>query len=178
MELMHKDYGHLGWPGLMRPIKYQEWWPSTDADVKGFLQYCPACQIARGPLSQQQKEPNMPQARDNIAPFKRWSIDLVEILPKMPNGIWWIITAINFAIGWPVAKAVWDATDKTIADFVHKDIFISLWSTARAALQSWDKLSKLSGGLVSCLSQDSSSNNDIVSSPYQRQSGKPKWVSG
>ena len=43
----------------------------------------------------------------------------------MPNSNQWIITAVDFATGWPVAWALKTATNKEIAWFLHEDIFIN-----------------------------------------------------
>ena len=43
----------------------------------------------------------------------------------MPNGNWWIITAVDFATGWPVAQALKTATNEEITQFLHKDIFVN-----------------------------------------------------
>jgi hypothetical protein len=37
----------------------------------------------------------------------------------------WIITAINYATGWLVVKAVPDATNEAIVEFLHKEIFVN-----------------------------------------------------
>jgi len=42
--------------------------------------------------------------------IQRWGIDLIGLLPKTQRGNRWIITAIDYATGWPVAKAVPNAT--------------------------------------------------------------------
>jgi hypothetical protein len=42
-----------------------------------------------------------------------------------PNRNKWIITAINYATSWPVAKAVPNATNEAIAEFLHKEIFVN-----------------------------------------------------
>ena len=36
----------------------------------------------------------------------------------------WIITAIDYATGWPIAKALPRATEKAIADFIHDEIYM------------------------------------------------------
>jgi hypothetical protein len=54
--------------------------------------------------------------KKGIQPFERWGVDLIGRLPVTPNGNKWIITAIDYATGWPVAKAVPDATDEAAAD--------------------------------------------------------------
>ncbi|KAG0152676.1 hypothetical protein PDIDSM_2481 [Penicillium digitatum] len=40
-----------------------------------------------------------------------------------PSGNRWIITAIDYATGWPLAKALPDAIEEAIAEFLHEDIF-------------------------------------------------------
>ena len=56
-------------------------------------------------------------------PFERWGIDLVGRLPTTPNGNRWIITAIDYGTGWPVARAVPDATEEALAQFLYRDIY-------------------------------------------------------
>lgn len=56
-------------------------------------------------------------------PFDRWAIDLIGVLPTTPDGNRWIITAIDYATGWPIACATKDAKQETIADFLLNEIF-------------------------------------------------------
>jgi hypothetical protein len=37
----------------------------------------------------------------------------------------WIITAINYTTSWLVIKAVPNATNEAIAEFLHKEIFVN-----------------------------------------------------
>jgi hypothetical protein len=41
------------------------------------------------------------------------------------NGNKWIIIAIDYATGWLVAKAIPDATNEAIAEFLHEEIFVN-----------------------------------------------------
>jgi transposase InsO family protein len=50
---------------------------------------------------------------------------LIGILPTTPNGNRWIITAIDYATGWPVAKAVPEATEEELGRFLHEQIFMN-----------------------------------------------------
>jgi hypothetical protein len=45
-------------------------------------------------------------------------------LPKTNDGNQWIITAIDYATGWPIAKAIPKATEETIADFIYDEIYM------------------------------------------------------
>ena len=40
------------------------------------------------------------------------------------DGNCWIITAIDYATGWPIAKAVKNATEETIAEFIFQEIYM------------------------------------------------------
>lgn len=59
-----------------------------------------------------------------IQPFQRWGIDLIGRLPKTINGNRWIITAIDYATGWPIAKSIPAATEDAIAEFIYNEIYM------------------------------------------------------
>ena len=59
-----------------------------------------------------------------IQPFQRRGIDLIGRLPKTMKGNKWIITAIDYATGWPFAKAIPKATEEAIADFIFDEIYM------------------------------------------------------
>jgi len=39
------------------------------------------------------------------------------------DGNRWIMTAIDYATGWPIAKAIPKATEEAIAEFIHDEIY-------------------------------------------------------
>ncbi|KAJ6096002.1 hypothetical protein N7486_006748 [Penicillium sp. IBT 16267x] len=85
----------------------------------------PNCQVSQGSKASLEREAAQHLVvTANIQPFERWGIDLIGRLPLTPNGNCWIITAIDYATGWPVARAVPDATEETLARFLHDDIFV------------------------------------------------------
>ena len=45
-------------------------------------------------------------------------------MPKTINGNRWIIVAVDYATGWPIAKAIPKATKEAIADFIHDEIYL------------------------------------------------------
>ena len=45
------------------------------------------------------------------------------MLPRSYNGNRWIITAIERSTGWPIVRAVPDATSQTVMKFIHEEIF-------------------------------------------------------
>ena len=59
-----------------------------------------------------------------IQHFQRWGMDLIGRLPKTAKGNKWIITAIDYATGWPIAKAIPKATEEAIVEFILDEIYI------------------------------------------------------
>ena len=122
LEKLHNEYGHLNHPGIQGIVTGRGWWHSRTADIKKFVSYCPQCQIAQ--RSKTMQDPEAPQTlnRSSLQIFDRWAIDLIGILPKTPAGNRWIVTAIEYLTGWPVAAALPDARAETVAAFVHNEI--------------------------------------------------------
>jgi hypothetical protein len=123
LEHIHRKYGHLGWPGLNGVLKSRGWWPSLERDVKNQIAKCPECQVSKGAQQSQARGPSHTLERSDIELFEQWSLDLVGILPRTMRGNWWIITAIERSTGWPIARAVPDATSQTVMEFIHREIF-------------------------------------------------------
>lgn len=124
LNYMHNEYGHLGLPGLNGVINSRGWWPSLKSDIRKFVTFCPTCQVAQRSQMNLEREPQLHLASRTILPFDRWHIDLIGILPTTPNGNRWIITAVDYATGWPIAKPTQVADQLTIADFIHNEIFL------------------------------------------------------
>lgn len=123
VKRMHESYGHLGYPGLLGAIGTRAWWPSMRQDIQAALHECPACQVSQRSQTGLEREQQSHMFQADVEPFERWGLDLIGPLPATPNGNRWIITAIDYATGWPVAKAVSNATDEAVARFLHEDIF-------------------------------------------------------
>jgi hypothetical protein len=56
--------------------------------------------------------------------FDRWAINLIGPLTETHGKNRWIVTAIEYMTGWPVAKALPDARAEIITRFLHDDIII------------------------------------------------------
>jgi hypothetical protein len=95
LERAHRDYGHLGWPGLNGALQNRVWWPTIERDVQNQIQMCPACQASKGAGTNVVRGPRNTLERESIRLFDQWSIDLIGILPRTYNGNCWIITAIE-----------------------------------------------------------------------------------
>jgi transposase InsO family protein len=117
----HESFGHLGWEGVYELVKSRAWWPTMKRDLKRWISQCPHCQLAKTP-SKTPSEPLHPL--EPVAAFSRWSLDFIGRLPETKNGNRWIITAIDHATKWPVAKALKDATSEEVAKFIYEEIFM------------------------------------------------------
>ena len=96
-----------------------------DKDIQEFIKSCLNCQVAQRPRTNQEREYGQLPTPRNIQPFQRWGIDLIGRLPKTKSGNQWIITAIDYATGWPLAKALPRATEDEIAEFIFKEIYMN-----------------------------------------------------
>ena len=123
MEQLHHQFGHLSYRGISNAVEARGWWPTMEADIRRFISACPNCQIAQRQRINQETEYAQVITDQFIQPFQRWGIDLIGILPKTANGNRWIITAIDYATGWPVAKAIPSATEDAIAEFIFNEIY-------------------------------------------------------
>ncbi|OQD73316.1 hypothetical protein PENANT_c212G08917, partial [Penicillium antarcticum] len=120
----HHEFGHLGYTGLLGILSPRAWWPNRRSEVTEIVQRCPNCQVSQGSKESLERETSSHMVKKGIRPFERWGIDLIGALPKTPNGNRWIITAIDYATGWPVARAVPDATEEAIGQFLFEEIYV------------------------------------------------------
>ena len=95
-----------------------------DTDIRHFIATCPNCQIDQRRRVNQEKEYDQLVSNSFIQPFQRWGIDLIDILRKTANNNQWIITTIDYATKWPIAKAIPKATEEAIADFIFNEIYM------------------------------------------------------
>ena len=124
IQQMHNEYGHLSYRGMMNLIETRAWWPTMAQDVQVFVRSCPNCQIAQRQRSSQEREYAQLPTNHLIEPFQRWGIDLIGILPTTAKGNRWILTAVDYATGWPLAKALPDAMEDAIVEFIFQEIYM------------------------------------------------------
>jgi IS30 family transposase len=110
---------------LLGVIRTRAWWPTIRKDIQAIAGSCPNCQIAKPSRPNLEREAAQHLVKKGIQPFKRWGIDLIRHLPTTPNGNRWIITVIDHATSWVVAKAVPNAKDEMLARFLHEEIFVN-----------------------------------------------------
>ncbi|SPO29980.1 uncharacterized protein UTRI_10291 [Ustilago trichophora] len=125
LDKMHQSYGHLGAAGLQNLVRTRAYWPQMQTDLSKFCRTCPACQVSQGSRSNQDRELAQVMASSTIQPFERWGIDFIGQLPKTADGNQWILTAIDYATGWPIAKALPDAKAWRVADFIYEEIVLN-----------------------------------------------------
>ena len=116
----HEVLGHLATPSLAGVMKSRVWWPNLESDIAQYVRQCPKCQLY-------ERAPRVPRAPLTPLPpvplpFERWGIDFLQDLPMSSNGNFNIVTAVDYATRWFVAKAVPDRTAKTVAKFLFEEI--------------------------------------------------------
>ena len=124
MQKMHEQYGHLSYQSLENILESRAWWPTMEKDIRHFISACPNCQIQQRQHPSQERETAQMVTDPFIQPFQRWGIDLIGRLPTTIHGNRWIITAIDYATGWPIAKAIPKADEETIAEFIYNEIYM------------------------------------------------------
>lgn len=117
MRKIHESMGHLGSPSIGDLLKSKWWWPGLNEDYIRFCRACHDCQI-------HQRRPRIPvQPLHPIPPaglpFRRWGIDFIQDIPNSRSGNTQIITLIDYATRFVVAKAVPDRTGSTVAKFLY-----------------------------------------------------------
>ena len=125
LEKMHQSYSHLGASSLLHLVWSRAYWLQMLTDLSKYCQTCPACQVSQGSKLNQDWELAQVMASSTIQPFERWGIDFIGQLPRTPSGNQWIITAIDYATGWPIAKALPDSKAWRVAKFIYEEIVLN-----------------------------------------------------
>ena len=175
IQRMHEEYGHLSQQGMRDLVRTRAWWPKLDQDVREFVKSCPNCQIAQRQRPGQEREyAQLPTPRE-IEPFQRWGIDLIGRLPKTKDGNCWIITAIDYATGWPIAKAVKDGTEETVAEFIFQEIYMHFGAPQEIFT---DGGKNLWGGVVQKFLKKIKTRHKGTSPYHPRTNGKVESLNG
>ena len=175
MDSLHSNYGHLGFPGIQGIVIGRGWWHSITMDLKKFISYCPQCQIAQRSQPQLEREQPRTLNSSNLQIFDRWAIDLIGILPQTHAGNRWIVTAIEYLTGWPIAKALPDAKAERVAAFIHEEIAM-VYGPPKELLS--DNGSNLTGKVMQAYT-DALKMKHRVTTPYHpRTNGKVENFNG
>ena len=119
----YENYGHWSTPALLGVTRARGWWFTMEKDIVAFAQACVTCQLSQRPKPGFEREAPQHQIDLDARPFSKWAIDFIGVLPTSLNGNKWLLTAIDIATGWPLAKAVPEATDEVVADFLYEEIY-------------------------------------------------------
>jgi transposase InsO family protein len=123
MEQFHVGLGHLKFDSLKDLIARRYWWPNWIAEFKDYIRNCPECQ-----LNESERSPSansITPIPPSGLPFERWGIDFIQDLPETVNGNRHIITAIDYATRWIVARAVPERTSAVLVKFLYEDILMN-----------------------------------------------------
>src|SRR4030095_14185736 len=100
---------------------------------------------------------------------------LVSRLPKIMDGNHWIITAIDYAMGWPIAQAIPKATEEAIAEFIHDEIYMQYGAPQEIFT---DRGKNLWGGAVQRYLEKIKTLHKGTSPYHPRTNGKVERLNG
>ena len=116
----HETLGHLSSKTVLDIMRKRYWWPDLRTDVYSFSSSCQECELIRrdhlSPRAPLHPIPPTP------LPFQKWGMDFIERLPQTRKGNRHIITAIDYATRWVVARAVPQKSGREAAKFLYEEI--------------------------------------------------------
>ena len=121
LEKYHDNLGHMGLDSILTLIKRRYYWPNLEDDVSQYCLNCEKCQLYRS--GRQKKTVFVTPVPPVAIPFDRWGLDFVGRLSETRSGNKFIITAIDYASRWLVAKAVKSMEENVVVDFLFREIF-------------------------------------------------------
>lgn len=127
LRRFHEGLGHLAPGSTLTLLTRRYWWPNMEKDLKNHCNCCAPCQLNKRNSSalREQVRPPLRPIPPVALPFERWGIDFIQNLPLTKNGNRHIITAIDYATRWVVAKAVQDMTTNTVVQFLYENIVMN-----------------------------------------------------
>lgn len=115
----HDGHGHFGQEATWKRLYFSYWWPYAYEDIKNYVSSCEECQLfAYLP----EKVPEIGQI-PVLRLFERFAIDYVGPFPESKLKNKYIIMAVEYYTGWPVARAVRSADSDTTVKFLYEDVF-------------------------------------------------------
>lgn len=127
LKRFHEGLGHLAFDSLIDLIEARFWWPNLRSSFRDFLKECAQCQLNR-PLSaaqrQAQAQPSRPLPPAAL-PFERIGLDFVQNLPLTKKGNRHILTCVDYATRWVIARAVPDMEATTVVNFLYEEVLLN-----------------------------------------------------
>ena len=99
---IHDDHGHFGQEASWQRLYSHYWWPKAYEEVKDYVKSCKQCQI----------HAYLPNKLPNDGTvlvqklFERFAVDYIGPFPVSDSKNKYIIMAVEYYSGWPIAKAV------------------------------------------------------------------------
>ncbi|KAH9251667.1 hypothetical protein BASA81_010434 [Batrachochytrium salamandrivorans] len=98
MKHYHTSLAHLKYGSIIDLLLRRFWWPSMKKDLKDFIARCPEFAL----------------------PFERWGIDFYGPMAETKSGNKYLITCIDYATRWVLAKPVKDMTESAVSAFLYE----------------------------------------------------------
>ena len=116
----HEVLGHMASKSVYDIVKRKYWWPSMMNSIRMFIAGCRKCQLHKSTsLIPAPLHPIDPTP----LPFERWGIDFIQDLtPSSRNGSNNIITAIDYATRWVVARPTSGRSGEVALKFFFEEI--------------------------------------------------------
>jgi hypothetical protein len=156
LQRIHEGLAHLGANSVYDLLKNRYWWPQMRTSLDEYIARCPKCQLNRpeSSTSKNAKRMNLRPIPSVALPFERIGMDFIQNLPVTKAGNRHIITAIDYATRWVIAKAVPEMTAATVVKFLYDEILMNFGapfeiisdrgsSFLSLALKEFEKLQKI-----------------------------------
>ncbi|KAH6581414.1 hypothetical protein BASA60_002439 [Batrachochytrium salamandrivorans] len=89
------------------------------ADLRNYISRCPQCQLDQSASRIHAPLPIRPVPPVAL-PFERWGIDFYGPMVETKSGNKYLITCIDYATRWVLAKPVKDMTESAVAAFLYE----------------------------------------------------------
>ena len=115
----HEVLGHMASKSVYDIVKRKYWWPSMIQSIRLFITGCRKCQLHKSKsLIPAPLHPIDPTP----LPFERWGIDFIQDLTPSRNDNKNIITAIDYATRWVVARPANSRSGEVALKFLFEEI--------------------------------------------------------
>ncbi|KAH9267454.1 hypothetical protein BASA83_009993 [Batrachochytrium salamandrivorans] len=119
MKHYHTSLAHLKYGSIIDLLLQRFWWPSMKKDLKDFIARCPECQLDRSSSGIHAPLPIRPVPPVAL-PFERWGIDFYGPMAETKSGNKYLITCIDYATRWVLAKPVKEMTESAVSAFLYE----------------------------------------------------------
>jgi len=109
--------GYLKFEATYNQIKQKYFWYNMRKTVQNYISNCEVCQCEG---KRRRNEPLQTIKVNQL--FGRVGIDIVRPLPKTSRNNQYIVIAMDYLTKWPEARAISDATARSVASFLYEDI--------------------------------------------------------